>query len=187
MPRAPDFACREVAVNVHAVEFGEFFAVVNHAARQRPRFGMTVFDGGQNHGRRTKLAIEVKWMAAFVHAPTVVFTLSHQVGCFPKVLAVIADPDLTALLVNRQPPRVAQTVGPIFGSRIFQPDEWIVPRHRVGLLAICVVHINAKYAAVEFGQVLSRDPVVRIACSVTTGDVKHAVVAEHKTAAVMAH
>src|SRR6266446_6470222 len=148
---------------------------------------MTMFDGGQNNRRRTKLAIEVKWMAALIDAPTVVFTFSHQVSRFPKVLAVIADPDLTALFVNRQPPWVAQTVGPIFGSRIFQPDEWIVPRHRVRLCAIRVVNVKAKYAAVKFGPVLPCDPVVRVACSVTTGDVKHAVVSEHDATSVVTH
>src|SRR5882672_9714755 len=122
-----------------------------------------MFDRGQNNGRGTKLAIEIKWMAAFIDAPTVILTSSHQMGCLPQVLAIIADPDLTALLVKREPPRVAQPVCPLFGSRIFQPHEWIVPRHRVGLCAVRVVNIDAKYAAVKFRQILSCDPVVRIA------------------------
>ena len=32
--RAPDFAGREVAINVNALQFREFLAVVNHAAGQ---------------------------------------------------------------------------------------------------------------------------------------------------------
>src|SRR6266576_1373206 len=108
-----------------------------------------MFDGGPNNRRGAELAVQVKRMAAFIDAPTVVFTASHQVSRFPKVLAVIADPDLTGLFVNRQPPRIAQTAGPIFGSRIFQPDEGIVLGHGVRLPAVRVINVNAKNAAVK--------------------------------------
>src|SRR2546425_8296951 len=108
---------------------------------------MAMFDGGENDRRRPELAVEIKRMAAFIDAPTVVFTAPHQVRRFPKVLPVIADPDLTGLFVNRQSPRVAQPVSPIFRSRIFQSDEWIVLGHRVTLRALRVINVNSKYAA----------------------------------------
>src|SRR6266576_961127 len=100
-------------------------------------------------------------MTAFIDAPPVVLAPSHQVSCFPKVLPVIADPDLTAHLVYRQPPGVPQSVGPLFWSRFFQTDEWIVLGHRVRSRSIRMINVNTKYAAVQCRQVLSCDPVVR--------------------------
>src|ERR1051326_4951207 len=116
---------------------------------------MTMLDGGLDNRRGTEFAIEIKRMAAFIDAPTIVFAALHELRRFPKVLTVVADPDPSALFVNRQPTRVSQTVGPILRSRIFQPHERIVLGHRVRLDAIRVINVNTKYAAVQMAQIVA--------------------------------
>src|ERR1041385_2877911 len=112
--RAPDFSRRIVAVNVEAVEFGKSTSVVNRSTRQRAKFGMRMFDGWGNVRSRSEFTIEIKWMAAFIHAPPIILATPDEMSRFPKVLAVVAGPDLSGLLVDAKSPRIAQPVGPVF-------------------------------------------------------------------------
>src|ERR1041384_1789953 len=115
-----------VAINIHAVEFGELIPIIDRAACERPRFGMVMFDGRRDGRSRTELAVEVKRMAAFINAPPTILAAADEMRRFPKVLAVVADPDLPGLLVDAHAPRIAQAVGPVFRSRIGHPNKWVV-------------------------------------------------------------
>src|SRR6266496_1165565 len=134
--RAPNGAARIVAVNIDTVKIGKRVAIVNHSSRQGPRFGVVVFNGGRDGGCGTELPVQVERMAAFINAPTIILAASNEVGRFPKVLTVIACPDLTCLAVNCHPPGIAQTVGPELRSRIFPADKWVVLRYRVRLRSV---------------------------------------------------
>src|SRR5678816_4955788 len=89
----------------------------------------------RNNRRRTQLAIEVKRMTPFIHAPTVILPASDQVNCFPEVLAVVACPDRSGFWINTKTPRISQTVGPLLRSRIRHPNKWIVSR-------LSLIHIS---------------------------------------------
>src|SRR6187549_2397237 len=82
---APDLSGRVVAIDICAVQSGEFIAIVNDATGQRPRFGMGMLRRGSNDGRRTQLAIEVKRMTSFIHAPPVILAAPDKVNRFPEV------------------------------------------------------------------------------------------------------
>src|SRR5213592_3879197 len=124
-------------------------------------------------------------MAAFINAPAVILAASHEVGRFPKVLTIIACPDLTCLAVNRHPPGIAQTVGPELRSCIFPADKWVVLRHRVGLRSVRMIRIDAQHTAEKVAQVLAGHPPIGVARSVARGDVKHPIVTEHDSTAIM--
>src|SRR5438128_5104108 len=102
---------------------------------------MVMLDGRWHRGRRTQLAVEVKWVAAFVNAPPVVFAAPDEVRRFPKVLPIVACPDLAGFAVDRQPPRIAQAVSPVFRSRIFPSHKGVVLGHGVSLGSIRVIDI----------------------------------------------
>src|SRR5882724_1123246 len=126
-------------------------------------------------------------MAPFVNTPAVIFTAAHQVSGLPKVLPVVANPNSTARVIDAQPPGIAQAVSPFFGSRAFQSDEWIIAGHCVRLRNFHEIDINPKDAPGQFRKVLASDPIVGISCTITTGDVEHAIMAKYDAPAVMAH
>ena len=146
---------------------------------------MVVLDGRRDGGSRTELAVEVKRMAAFINAPAIILTAPDQMRRFPKVLAVVAGPDLASLFIDAQAPGIAQTVSPVLRSRVGHSNKWIVLRHRVSLCSVRMIDIDAQHATEKLAQILSRVPSVRIARAVAGRDVKHSVMAEHKAAAVM--
>src|SRR6185369_14095705 len=106
-----------------------------------------MFDGGQDGGCGTELAVQVEWVASFVNAPPVIFPAPHKVRRFPKVLAVIARPDLPRLVVNRHAPWIAQAVGPDLRSRVFKTNKGVVPRHRVSPGTVRMIGIDAEHSA----------------------------------------
>src|SRR5688572_6224567 len=148
---------------------------------------MVVFDGREDDGRRAGLAVEVKCVAAFIHAPTVILAAPHQMSGFPKILTIVAGPDSPGLLINGQSPGIAQTIGPIFRSCVFYSDEWVVLGHGVRLRSVRTIYVDAQNAAVQIAQVLTRHPVIRIARAVATGNVEHPVMPKHQATTVMTH
>src|SRR5437867_3677789 len=91
---APDPAGRVITIYVNAIELGELAAMINHTARERSRFGVRMLNRGRHGGSGTQLAVGIERMAAFIDAPSIVLAAPDEVGCFPKILAIIADPDL---------------------------------------------------------------------------------------------
>ena len=146
---------------------------------------MVVLDGRRDGGSRTELAVEVKRMAAFINAPAIIFTAPDQMRRFPKVLAVVANPDLAGLFINAHAPGISQTVSPVLRPRVGHSNKWIVLRHRVSPRSVRMIDINAQHAAEKLAQILSCVPSVRIARAVAGRDVKHPVVTEHHAAAVV--
>jgi len=104
---------------------------------------------------------------------------------FPKVLAIVAHPDLPGLLVDAHAPRVTQAIGPVFRARIGHSYKWVVLGHGVRLRSVRVIDVDAQHAAEKLAQILAAVPPIRIARAVAGRDVKHPVVAEDDAAAVM--
>src|SRR5882672_11431322 len=119
---------------------------------------MGMLDSGSYRGRGAQLAIEIKRMAPFINTPSIILAAPDEVRRFPEVLTVVACPNLSGLLVDAQPPRVAQAVGPVFGSRVRHRDKRIVPRHRVTLRSTDVIDIDAQHTAEQLAQVLAAIP-----------------------------
>src|ERR1043165_5702516 len=92
---------------------------------------MGMFDGRRDYRRGAQLAVQIKWMASLINAPTVVFSSPDKVRRFPKVLPVVPGPNLSCLAIHRQPPWIAQTVGPNLRPCIGPTDKWIVRWHGV--------------------------------------------------------
>src|SRR5262245_13237310 len=111
---------------------------------------MTMFDGRRHRRSRTELTVRIKGMASFVNAPAIIFTTPDEVSGFPEILAVVAHPDLPGFLINAHAPRIAQTVSPVFRSRVFQSDKGIVVGYRVRLRSVRVININAQHATEKF-------------------------------------
>src|SRR5512138_2474307 len=80
--------------------------------------------------------------AAFVGAPAVVLGAPQQVRVLAQILSVLADPDLTALPVARDAPRIAQSIGPGFRSCVGQGDERVVCGHEIGLSGRCAIDVD---------------------------------------------
>src|SRR5258706_4764869 len=110
-------------------------------------------------------------MAPFIHAPSIIFAPTDEVSCFPEVLTVVADPDLSGLLVDAHAPRITQAVGPVFRSRIGHSNKWIVLGHGVRLRSVRVIDVDAQHAAEKLAQILARVPSIRIARAVARRDV----------------
>src|SRR5437867_8072278 len=114
---------------------------------------MTVFEGRKNDWGRSDFAVEIERMAPFINAPTVILPAPEQDSGFPKVLAVIANPNLPGFLVCAHPPWIAQAVGPVLRTGVFDSNERIVFRDRIRPRSIGMIHINAQHAAVQVAQV----------------------------------
>src|SRR5579862_947296 len=123
---APDFARRKISVYVRALQIGKLRAVINHAAGQRARFAMMMLDRRHRNRIRPDFAVRMKEVAALVAAPTVVRALFDEVRLLPQILAVLPDPKLSRLFVERHAPRIAETIGPRFRPSPFAPHERIV-------------------------------------------------------------
>src|SRR4029077_3929899 len=109
-------------------------------------FGMGMFDRGRNRRAGTESAIEVEGMAAFIDAPSIVFTTSNKMRRFPEVLPVISHPNRSGFSVDAHPPGIAQTVSPVLRPCIGHPHERVVFGHGVRLRSARVIDINAQDA-----------------------------------------
>src|SRR5438876_10336672 len=119
-----------------------------------------MLDRGQDDGRRSAFPLQVEGMTSLVNTPAVILAAPNHVGCFPKVLAIVPDPDVAGLRVATHAPGVAQPVGPDFGARSGRLDEWIVRRNSVGLCTVATVDIDAQHAAEQVVDGLTRVPSV---------------------------
>ena len=94
---APDLARRIIAVEVRASELREFLSVIDNAAGERPKLGMRMFDRRWHVRCRAKLSSCIENVSAFVHTPAVVRTTLDQISLLPKILSVVADPNIASL------------------------------------------------------------------------------------------
>src|SRR5213592_2324760 len=101
-----------------------------------------MLEGRRDRRSRTELAVQIEGMVPFINAPTIVLATPAEVGRFPKVLAIVAHPDLPRPGVDRHPPRIAQTIRPEFRTRIGPPNKWVVLRHRAGLRPVWVIDVD---------------------------------------------
>src|SRR5438874_4783198 len=82
--------------------------------------------GGKSQGLRSHFTIGVEDVAAFIDAPAKIVALADEIDLLPQILPVIADPDMARFWIDGDPPRIAQAIGPGFGSSAFDADERIV-------------------------------------------------------------
>src|SRR5437899_190892 len=76
---------------------------------------MMVLDRGLDDGRRRLLAIQIERMTSFGHRPAVVVAFLDKKRLLPEILAVLSDPDVAGLFIDRHSPRVAQAHRPNLG------------------------------------------------------------------------
>ena len=143
--------------------------------------------GGRRQDRvGARLAFGEENMAAFGQAPAVIAPLLDQVNLLPEILTVLADPELARLAVEAEPPGIAQAVGPELGTGAGAIDEGIVAGHAVVPARVGVIDVDPQHGRQQVVQGLPRHVGVRAAGTVSRRDVKEAVVAEGKVAAVVA-
>src|SRR5262245_65464885 len=82
---------------------------------------------------RPHFPVGIENVAAFVYAPAKVVELANEINLLPQVLAIVADPDVPRFWIDRQPPRIAQAIGPGLRHDIIFADEWIFERKAVWL------------------------------------------------------
>src|SRR5690349_8431721 len=105
-----------------------------------------MLNGGRDNRSRAALSVQVERMAALIHAPAIVFPAPDKLGLFPEVLSVDPGPDLTGFFIDRHAPRIPQTVGPDFGTRIFSSNERVINGNRISLGSIAVINVNTEHA-----------------------------------------
>src|SRR5262245_62897478 len=103
-----------------------------------------VLSGGERERLRAHFAIGVEDVAAFVDAPAEVVALADEIDLLPKVLAVVADPDLAGFGIDRDAPGIAEAIGPGFGDDAFVADKGIVGRDTVLLTGARLIDVDAK-------------------------------------------
>src|ERR1043166_2860493 len=141
---------------------------------------------GRRHGRSwTELAVEVEGMVPLINTPTVILATSEQVSRFPKVLAIVAHPDVSGPSVDRHAPWVAQAIRPELWTCIGPPNKRVVLGHRPGLVAFVVIDIDAQHPAQQIAQVLSSHPTVRVTRPIARRDIEQTVLTENQTPAVV--
>src|SRR5262249_54874477 len=108
----PNAAAVVIAVDIGPDQLLEPFAVIDKPARDRAEVGVVVLDDRHEDGRWPARAFRAERVAAFGDAPAVVAAAFDQENLFPKVLADIADPEVSGGAVEAYLPRLPQAVGP---------------------------------------------------------------------------
>src|SRR6476661_8306824 len=144
-----------VAVDVSTGQFWQLSPMIDNTARQRPRLAVVVVRNRRRQRLRAHFPIGVKNVAAFIDAPPKIRALGDEINLLPKVLAVIAHPDVAGLRINRQPPWITQAVSPRFRNNAFNSHEWIVSRHAVLLALSRMIDIDPQHLARELRQILA--------------------------------
>ena len=85
-----------------------------------------MFDGRLDDRGRACLAIGVKFVSSFGHAPAIVGPLCDQVDLLPEILAIVAHPQVASLTIAGHPPRIAHADGPGLGRGAGDVQERIV-------------------------------------------------------------
>ena len=88
-------------------------------------------------------------MAPLEQAPAVVAALLDQVDLLPRVLPVVADPELARLPVVAQPPGIAQAVGPHLRPGAGAIDERVVPGHAVIPAGLGMIDVDPQHGALQ--------------------------------------
>lgn len=169
-----------------ALEFRKLFATVDDTAREGAEVFVGVFNHGFADGVRPLFAQRLEVVISFDEGPSVVGAFANDACVFPEVLTVFADPDVVGDGVDVHSPRVAESVGPRFGTSARNVEEGVVGRDGVGATVGGVINVDAKEFRVQSGEVLAGVPFVAVAGAIAGGDVEHAVFAEAKREAVMA-
>src|SRR5262245_9623106 len=97
MPCAPDLTGRIVAIDIRAVQFWDFVAVVHDAAGQGTKLRVMMLNRRWHDWGRAPLSVGIERVVSFVHTPTKVIATPHQIGGFPQVLTVVPDPHVAGL------------------------------------------------------------------------------------------
>src|SRR5262245_56376124 len=108
-------------------------------------------------------------MASFINTPSVILAAPKQVRCFPKILTVIAYPNPSSFFIDTHSPWIAQSEGPVLGTRILYSQERIILRDGVRSVRVWVIHVNPQNPAVEITQVLAGHCAIGITRSIPTG------------------
>ncbi len=182
----PDPASGPVTVDVGPDQAGQAGAAIHPAAGNRASLAVRVLGGRRQDRVGARLPARQKNMAALRETPAVISALLDQVHLLPKVLPVLADPELARGAVVAQPPGVAQAVGPQLGPGAVAIDERVVPGHAVVPALIGVIDVDPQHGAEQVVQGLAGHVGVGSAGAVTRGDIEIAVVAEGEVAAVVA-
>ena len=106
--------------------------------------------------RRTRLAVRFYRLRAFHNAPAIVAAPFDAINHFPQLPTDICQPQRAGLPIETHPPRVAEAVGPDFGTRAGRVHERIVGRYAVGLPVLFVINIDAEDRGKQVADVLAR-------------------------------
>src|SRR5215813_918473 len=119
-----------------------------------------MFDGRRHDGCGPATTMGMKRMAALKHAPTEIVCAMHQVRGLPKVLPVVADPDVAGLAIDVHAPWIAEAVSPNLRPGTGQVHEWVIRRHGVGLSGRGMIDIDADQSRQQVADILAAVPCV---------------------------
>src|SRR5688500_7416607 len=119
---------------------------------------MGMLDGWRHDRSRAALAVGVKRITSFGHAPAIVLASANQMSRFPKVLAVVSDPDVTGFRINSHAPRVAQAISPNLAPCLLQVNKWVVFWNGVEIRSRRIINIYSQHTSEQIVQRLAGIP-----------------------------
>ena len=114
MREHPDTAADEIAKHIGAIERGNFCSVVHVSANHRlVSLAVVVLEDGHGEPRHRTARRGIEAMQTFRDAPAEICAAlcgGEMVYFLEAVLPHVADPQVTGYRVNREPPRISQTI-----------------------------------------------------------------------------
>src|SRR5205823_854778 len=94
-------------------------------------------------------------LETFKDIPSVILTAPHDGDFLHAILPNVANPQVARDRIEAESPRLAESPGPDFGTRIGAITKRIVRGNRVREAGVPVIHVNAQNFAEMCGQVLA--------------------------------
>ena len=175
IPGAPDFPGRVITIKIGSAEFGKRLFLQHNSPRQRPCLGMMMFEHRFDMRCGPKFSVQIEWMASFVDRPTIVLPLANQVHLLPKVLSIIADPDVSLYPVSGHPPGISQAKSPGFRGNPRLIHKRVICGYRIRPLIGWVFEINPQHLGGEVRHFLSPQIRITVRGSISRGHIEHSV------------
>src|SRR5262245_44476917 len=104
---------------------------------------------------RPQLPLGIENVAALIDAPAEVVAFADEKDLLPEILAVVANPDVARFWIDRESPRIPESVSPRFGHDPVLANERVVLGHAVCLAFGRMIDVDPQQLGRELRQVLA--------------------------------